>query len=77
MRYHKTLFHPRHEGFVVIQCFYGRANMESFEELVHKATETLVPQGNYLSDTRALYAIGYALLALAIAIKEKEGKISN
>lgn len=45
-------------------------DMESFEGLVQKATEILT-SGNQGDDIKALYAVSYALLALATAIKEK------
>ena len=50
--------------------------MDSFEELVQKATEQLKETGNNTRDTVMLRGIGYALLALATAIKEEKGSDS-
>jgi len=51
--------------------------MESFEELVKEAVEQLKHPSNNNQDTPMLRGIGYALLALAIAIRgEKDPKSS-
>lgn len=46
--------------------------MDSFEELRQKAMEQLEKSGNNTRDTVMFRGIGYALLALATAIKEKK-----
>ena len=48
--------------------------MDSFEELQQKAMEQLDHKFNNTSDTVIFRGIGYALLALAIAIKESNKK---
>jgi len=46
--------------------------MESFEELKRKAKEQLEKKDNNSPDTPMLRGIGYALLALAVTIKNNQ-----
>ena len=46
--------------------------MESFEELMRKAEEQIRKQGTNSIDTFLFRGIGYALLAIAVAIKNKQ-----
>jgi len=48
--------------------------MDSFEELKREAMEQLESKYNNTADTVMFRGIGYALLALAIAIKESSKK---
>jgi hypothetical protein len=51
--------------------------MNTFEVLVDKAVEQLREQRNNNADTPMFRGIGYALLALAVAIKEKNENGNN
>jgi len=74
---HKLSSELRGERVAVPYTLEESRNMESFEELVKEAVEQLKHPSNNNQDTPMLRGIGYALLALAIAIRgEKDPKSS-